>query len=94
MAELLPIGAVLSHYRITAHLGSGGMGDVYKATDSSLGRSVALKVLRSDVVRDDERRLRFVQEAKAASSLNHPSVVHIYEIGDAAIGRASCRERV
>ncbi|MEA2239250.1 MAG: eukaryotic-like serine/threonine-protein kinase [Thermoanaerobaculia bacterium] len=87
MAELLPIGAVLSHYRITAHLGSGGMGDVYKAMDSSLDRSVALKVLRSDVVRDDERRLRFVQEAKAASSLNHPNVVHIYEIGDASIGQ-------
>ena len=85
MPQLIPDGTLISHYRITAHLGSGGMGEVYRATDNSLGRPVALKILRSELVRNDDRLRRFVQEAKAASSLNHPNVVHIYEIGNAPI---------
>ena len=66
-------------------LGAGGMGEVYLARDESLDRSVALKILPPDLVRNDERLRRFVQEAKAASSLNHPHIVTIYEIGEADV---------
>lgn len=74
----------LSHYRIIRKLGSGGMGEVYLAQDLELDRTVALKILPGDVAADSERMRRFVQEAKAASSLDHPNVAHIYEIGDAS----------
>jgi len=73
------IGRRLAHYEIKAHLGSGGMGDVYRATDTKLGRSVALKFLRDDVGRDPTRAARFRQEAKALASLNHPHIAVIHD---------------
>ena len=71
----------IAHYRIVGPLGAGGMGEVYIAQDESLGRSVALKILPPHLVRNEERLRRFVTEAKTASSLNHPNIVTIYEIG-------------
>src|SRR5215831_12770331 len=75
------IGRTLGHYRIDAKLGEGGMGVVYKAFDVHLNRPVALKVLPPDAVSKPERKRRFVQEARAASALNHAAIVHIYDIG-------------
>jgi serine/threonine protein kinase len=70
------IGKSLRSYRIEAKLGAGGMGVVYKAVDSRLGRTAAIKIL-STAALSAERERRFVQEAKAASSLNHPNIVTI-----------------
>ena len=78
------MGQLIAHYRIVAPLGRGGMGEVYLARDTKLERSVALKVLPSDVASDKERMRRFTQEAKAAATLNHPNIAHIYEIGETA----------
>src|SRR5262245_57766666 len=75
----------VSHYRIVSPLGAGGMGEVYLAQDQSLERNVALKVLPPDLVRNEERVRRFVLEAKSASSLSHPNIVTIYEIGQDAV---------
>ncbi len=74
------IGRTLGHFRIDAKLGEGGMGVVYKAWDSHLNRPVAVKVLPSQAMNDPERKRRFVQEARAASALNHPNIIHIYDI--------------
>jgi serine/threonine protein kinase len=74
------IGKTLGHYRIEAKLGAGGMGEVYRARDTHLDRPVAVKVLPADAVRDPDRKRRFVQEAKAASALNHPNIITIYDI--------------
>jgi len=79
-------GTQIARYRVVSLLGAGGMGEVYLARDESLDRSVALKVLPPDLVKNEERVRRFVQEAKSASSLNHPHIVTIYEIGEAEIG--------
>jgi serine/threonine protein kinase/Tfp pilus assembly protein PilF len=76
-------GTLISHYQIISPIGAGGMGEVYLANDSELERKVALKVLPADVVSDQQRMSRFVQEAKAASALNHPNIVTIHEIGRA-----------
>jgi serine/threonine protein kinase len=75
-------GGTLGHYRILHLLGKGGMGEVYLAEDTVLDRKVALKVLSAQSTSDAERVMRFVQEAKAASALNHPNIVTIYEIGE------------
>ena len=75
------IGTTLGQYRIDAEAGRGGMGVVYRATDTQLGRAVAIKVLRPDAVADEDRKKRFIQEAKSASALNHPGIVTVYQIG-------------
>ena len=77
------VGRTLGHYRIESTLGEGGMGVVYKAFDTRLDRPVAIKVLPAEAVSTPERKRRFAQEAKAASALNHPGILHIYDIGTA-----------
>ena len=74
------IGHTISHYRINAAIGAGGMGEVYRATDTKLGRDVALKVLPPEVASDPERLARFQREARAVASLNHPNVVTLYSV--------------
>lgn len=76
-------GTRLGPYEIVAPLGAGGMGQVYRARDTRLGRDVAVKVLPPEFAGDAERRRRFENEARAASGLNHPNVLHVYEIGSA-----------
>jgi len=74
------IGRTISHYRISEKLGQGGMGIVYRAVDTHLERSVAIKILPPQAVGDPERKWRFVREAKAASALNHSNIVTIHDI--------------
>src|SRR6266852_5325790 len=75
-------GTKLGRYEIRSKIGEGGMGEVYLAEDTQLHRKVALKILPSDLASNRDRMRRFVQEAQAAASLNHPNIAHIYEIGE------------
>src|SRR5882724_3405926 len=78
----LATGAQLGRYEIRSQIGAGGMGEVYLAEDTRLDRKVALKVLPAEFTAHVDRVRRFVQEAKAASALNHPNIITIYEIGE------------
>src|SRR5215467_5158526 len=79
--DLAP-GTKLGPYEILALLGSGGMGEVYRALDTSLGREVAVKILQAGTLHDPDRLRRFRQEAQSAASLNHPNILAIHFIGD------------
>src|ERR1041385_162112 len=74
------IGTKLAHYEITTHLGSGGMGEVYQATDTKLGRNVAIKFLPESLSHDSERVARFQREARLLASLNHPHIAAIHSV--------------
>src|SRR5262245_58307359 len=83
----LAAGSLLSHYEIRSRVGAGGMGEVYLAHDNKLGRDVALKILPDDLAHNSHRLQRFVQEARAASLINHPNVCTIHEVGSSDEGR-------
>src|SRR5215471_10871839 len=74
------VGQTIGNYQVLEKLGSGGMGEIYKAQDPRLNRFVAIKVLTAAGAGDPERRRRFTQEAQAASALNHPNIITIYDI--------------
>ncbi|MCU1235798.1 MAG: serine/threonine protein kinase, partial [Candidatus Solibacter sp.] len=74
------IGRTISHYQVTEKLGSGGMGEIFKARDPRLNRTVAIKILAGSAMGDPDRRRRFIQEAQAASGLNHPNIITIHDI--------------
>ncbi len=88
------IGRSLGHYRITAAVGAGGMGEVYRATDTKLGREVAIKMLPAAVAKDPERLARFEREARSLASLNHPSIVTIFSVEEADGSRFLAMELV
>src|SRR2546429_3020144 len=79
-------GTKLGRYEIRSKIGEGGMGEVYLAQDTKLDRKVALKILPAEVAAHPDRMKRFVQEAKAASALNHPNIITIYEIDESDSG--------
>jgi serine/threonine protein kinase/Tfp pilus assembly protein PilF len=83
MNKQLSANTTLSHYRILSKIGAGGMGEVYLAQDTKLDRKVAIKFLHEEFSKDADKLNRFVQEAKAASALNHPNILTVYEIGEA-----------
>ena len=80
------IGKTVGHYRITSKLGAGGMGEVFLAEDTRLERKAAIKFLPAELAADPERRQRFLNEARAASALNHPHVCIVYDVGETEDG--------
>src|SRR4029453_14619391 len=78
--ERFMLGQAISHYRVIRTLGAGGMGEVYLAEDTKLGRQVALKVLAHETAHDPDRRARFEREARAVAALNHPGIVTIHSV--------------
>src|ERR1051326_1710324 len=88
------IGTRLGHYEITSHLGSGGMGEVYRATDSRLGRSVAIKVLPAAFASDPDRLSRFRREAQVLASLNHSNIAHVYGLEESGDTRCIVMELI
>lgn len=86
MQATVQIGEMLLHYRLLRHLGSGGMGVVYEAEDTRLGRTVAVKLLHADISNDNEARQRFMREARAASTIDHPNLCTIHAIEEAPSG--------
>ena len=78
----LSVGSRLGHYDVTAKLGQGGMGEVYRARDTRLDRPVALKVLKSELVADRDRRQRFIREARSAAATTHPAIAQIYDVDE------------
>src|SRR5262249_22793499 len=91
---MLSPGTKLGPYEIVAAIGSGGMGEVYRARDTRLGRDVALKLLPPDIAADRNRLLRFEQEACSASALNHPNIITVYDIGSTGSTSYLCMELV
>jgi len=82
MSWALSAGDLLAHYRVLSPLGSGGMAQVYLAEDVRLGRRLALKILSPRWLRDDDRLQRFQREARAISTLNHPNILTVYDVGN------------
>jgi serine/threonine protein kinase len=80
----MQVGTKLGTYQVLAKLGEGGMGEVYRAIDTKLGRAVALKVLPPAMARDPERLARFDREARAVAALNHPHIVTLYSVEESA----------
>ena len=87
-------GTVLGHYEILAPLGAGGMGEVYRARDTRLGRDVALKILPNAFVSDPDRLARFQREARTLASLNHPHIAQVYGFEEIGSARALVLELV
>ena len=83
----LAAGTRLGHYEIRSQIGAGGMSQVYLAEDSKLRRKVALKLLPADLTKNADRLRRFELEAQAASALNHPNIITVYDIGESEVGR-------
>ena len=78
-------GTRLGPYEITAAIGAGGMGEVYRARDAKLRRDVAIKVLPADFTSDPDKRSRFLREARACAAVNHPNIATVYEVGEADV---------
>src|SRR6476619_8619824 len=94
MSKALAANSQIAHYRVISKLGEGGMGQVWLAEDTRLGRQIALKLLPAEFTEDSERVRRFTQEAKAASALNHPNIISVYDIGECESGRFMVMEYV